>query len=223
MKSNIKIVAEPRETRGKNEARRLRAVGRIPAVVYGAGADATAVSVDPKQINKILYSNTGHNTIFTISLADAGEKPVMIVDWQHHPVKDVLLHVDLSYVDMSKKLIVKIPVHIHGEPKGVKQQGGLMEVVSREIEIECLPGDIPEEFTVDVTELLIGDQIRAEDIPLGDSLELKSTPSTVICHVVTMRAAAAEEEAEAGEGAEKAEGGEAGEAGGSEDKGDEKD
>ena len=202
MKRNITIVAEPREGRGKNEARRLRAGGRIPAVVYGAGSDATAVSVDPKMIDKILFSNTGHNTIFDLELDGEGAKPAMIVDWQHDPIKDRLLHVDLSRIDLKKKLMVKVPVHTQGDPKGVKQQGGLMEIVTREIEIECLPDDIPEHFTVDVTELLIGQNIRAADVTLGDSMALTSNPNTVICHVVALRAAETTETAEAAPEAE---------------------
>ena len=197
MKRDMTIVAEPRTGRGKNEARRLRAGGRIPAVVYGAGMDATAVSVDPKMIDKILYSNTGHNTIFNLELDGEGAKPAMIVDWQHDPLKDQLLHIDLARIDLKKKLMVKVPVHTQGDPKGVKQQGGLMEVVTREIEIECLPDDIPEHFTVDVTELLIGQNIRAADVPLGEDMELKSGPNTVICHVVALRVSETTEAAEA--------------------------
>ncbi|MCP5110576.1 MAG: 50S ribosomal protein L25 [bacterium] len=203
MKKDITIVAEPRAERGKNEARRLRAGGRIPAVVYGAGKDATAVSVDPKEIDKILYSSTGHNTIFNVEVDGLDTSPAMIVDWQHDPVKDNLLHIDLERIDLTRKLTAKVPVHLEGEAVGVKTQGGLMEVITREIEIECLPGDIPEHFTVDVSELMIGDNLRASVVSIGEGIELKSNPNTVLCHVVELRAAEeeAEEEAE-GEAAE---------------------
>ena len=205
MRKEITIVAEPRAGRGKNEARRLRAGGRIPAVVYGAGKDATAVSVNPKEIDRILFSSSGHNTIFEVEVDGQETAPAMIVDWQHDPVKDHLLHIDMERIDLTKKLTVKVPVHLEGEPKGVKTQGGLMEVVTREIEIECLPGNIPEHFTVNVHELLIGDNLRASAVELGEGIELKSGPNTVICHVVELRASEAEaeeaEEEEAAEGA----------------------
>ena len=197
MKKDITIVAEPRATRGKNEARRLRAGGRIPAVVYGAGKDATAVSVNPKEIDRLLYSGTGHNTIFNVEVEGQETSPAMIIDWQHDPVKDNLLHIDMERIDLTKKLTVRVPVHLEGEPKGVKTQGGLMEVVTREIEIECLPGNIPEHFTMDVGEMLIGDNLRASAVAMVEGIELKSNPNTVICHVVELRAAEAEEEAEA--------------------------
>jgi len=205
MKKDITIVAEPRAERGKNEARRLRARGRIPAVVYGAGKDATALSVDPKEIDRLLHSSTGHNTIFDLQVGDDGNTPAMIVDWQHDPIKDSLLHVDLARIDLTKKLTVRVPVHTVGDPKGVKQQGGLMEVVNREVEIECLPDRIPEHFTVNVTELMIGQNLRAADIPIDDDIELVSSPNAVICHVVELRtseAAEGEEAAEEGEAAE---------------------
>ena len=196
MKKDITVVAEPRAERGKNEARRLRVAGRIPAVVYGAGKDATAVSVSPKEIDKILYSGTGHNTIFNVDVDGQESTPAMIVDWQHDPVKDTLLHIDLERIDLTKRLRVRVPVHIEGESQGVKTQGGLMEVVTREIELECLPDNIPEHLAVDVTELLIGDNLRASDVAIGDKVELKSNPNAVICHVVELRAAEAEAEAE---------------------------
>lgn len=209
MKKKITIVAEPRAERGKNEARRLRVRGRIPAIAYGAGKDATALSVDPKEIDKLLYSSTGHNTIFDLQMEGEGTTPAMIVDWQHDPIKDSLLHVDMARIDLTKKLTVRVPVHTDGEPIGVKQQGGLMEVVHREVEIECLPNRIPENFTVNVRDLMIGQNLRAADIPIDDDIELKSPPTLVICHVVELRATETTEgeaEAEAAEGEATAEG-----------------
>ena len=203
MKKEITIVAEPRAERGKNVARRLRARGRIPAIVYGAGKDATALSVDPKVIDQILHSSTGHNTIISLQIDGEGKTPTMIVDWQHDPVKDKLLHIDLARIDLKKRLTVRVPVHTVGEPIGVKQQGGLMEIVTREVEIECLPNRIPERFTVDVRELMIGQNVRAADIPIDDDLELKSPPNAVICHVVELRVIETTTEA-AAEGAEAA-------------------
>lgn len=188
MKKDITIVAEPRQLRGKNEARRLRARGLAPAVVYGTGGAPVAVSVNPKDVNSILRSATGHNTIFNLTVQGGETSPVMIVDWQHHPVKDTVLHIDLKRIDLSKRIQVKVPVHVEGEPVGVKQQGGLLEVIAREIEVECLPDEIPESFTVNVSELAMGQNVRASAIPLAGSMQLVSPPEAVIAHVVALRA-----------------------------------
>ena len=132
--------------------------------------------------------NTGHNTIFNLSIQGGENTPVMIVDWQSDPVKENLLHVDLKRIDLTKRIAVKVRVHTTGEPKGVKLQGGLLEVITREVEIECLPDEIPESYTVDVTELMIGQNLRAGDIPLGGSVKLVSGPEQVVAHVVTLKA-----------------------------------
>ncbi|MEO8131363.1 MAG: 50S ribosomal protein L25 [Bryobacteraceae bacterium] len=193
MRKDITITAEPRETRGKNEARRLRVKGFSPAVVYGGEADPIAIAVNPKDVNSILRSASGHNTIFNVDI-QGSIAPVMVVDWQHDPIKGKLLHVDLKRIDLTKRIVVKVPVHTHGDPKGVKLQGGLHEVITREVEIECLPDDIPEGFTVDVTELSIGQSLRASEIPLSGSMTLLSPPDAVISHVVSMKAEAVVEE-----------------------------
>jgi large subunit ribosomal protein L25 len=200
MRKDITIGAEPRNERGKNEARRLRVAGRIPAVVYGAGKDAAAISLDPREVDRILYSGTGHNTIFNVSVGGQDAAPVMIVDWQHDPVKDNLLHVDLEWIDLSKKLTVKVPIHTEGEPIGVKQQGGLLEPVHREVEVECLPDDIPEAITVSVEHLSMGENLRAKELPLPERIELLSSPELVICHIIAIRGSDTETaEAEEGE------------------------
>ena len=188
MRKEITITAEPRDSRGKNEARRLRAKGSMPAVLYGGADGPAAVAVDPKEVSKILNSKTGHNTIFNLSVGNNGQTPVMIVDWQYDPIKESLLHVDLKRIDLSRRITVKVPVVTHGDPKGVKIQGGIHEVVTREIEIECLPSDIPDQFVVDVSELMIGQNIRAGDIPMSGSAKLISPPDAVISHVVSLRA-----------------------------------
>jgi len=197
MKKEITIVAEPRAGRGKNEARRLRVAGRIPAIVYGAGKEATAVAVDPKQIDQILYSDTGHNTIFSVAIEGQETLPAMVVAWQHDPVTDTVLHVDLGRIRLDKKLQVKVPVHTVGEADGVKTQGGLLEIVHREVSIECLPKDIPANIEVDIEHLLIGENLRAGQLPLPDGVDLLSRPETVICHVVELKAVV--EETEEGE------------------------
>jgi large subunit ribosomal protein L25 len=188
MRKEITVSAEPRESRGKNEARRLRVKGLAPAVLYGSDRAAVAVSVNPKDVNKILHSNTGHNTIFNLSVQGGEDTPVMIVDWQSDPVKDNLLHVDLKRIDLTKRNAFKVRVNTTGEPKGVKLQGGLLEVITREIEIECLPDEIPELYTVDVSELMIGQNLRAGDVALGGSIKLVSAPEQVIAHVVALKA-----------------------------------
>jgi large subunit ribosomal protein L25 len=188
MRKEITVAASPRSTRGKNEARRLRVKGLAPAVLYGSGGPAVAVAVSPKEVNRILHSNTGHNTIFNLSVEGGEDTPAMIVDWQNDPVRENLLHVDLKRIDLSKRIVVNVRVLTTGEPKGVKLQGGLLELITREIEIECLPDEIPEFYTVDVTELMIGQNLRSGDIPLSGSVKLLSAPEQVIAHVVTLKA-----------------------------------
>jgi large subunit ribosomal protein L25 len=160
----------------------------MPAVLYGGAGDATPLSVDPKELTRILNSKTGHNTIFNLNVTGRENAPVMIIDWQYDPIKDSLLHVDLKRIDLSKRITVKVPVVTHGDPKGVKIQGGIHEIVTREVEIECLPDDIPEQFTVSVSELLIGQSVRAADIPMSGSMKLLSPSDAVISHVVSLRA-----------------------------------
>lgn len=191
------ITAETRDSRGKNEARRLRAKGSMPAVLYGGADGPTPVAISPKELTRILHSRTGHNTIFNLSIAGGQDTPVMIVDWQFDPIKDSLLHADLKRIDLTQRITVMVPVVTQGEPKGVKIQGGIHEIVTREIEIECLPNDIPEQFAVEVSELLIGQNIRAGDIAMSQSMKLLSPPDAVISHVVALRA----EEAPAAEAA----------------------
>ena len=202
MRKEITVGAEVRQTRGKNEARRTRRRGLIPAVVYGSFQDPVAVAISPREIQQILRSSTGYNTIFDLAVSGGETTPVMIVDEQFDPVKGNLLHADLKRIDLSKRLRVSVPVTTHGEPRGVKQQGGLLEVVSRSVEIECIPDEIPEHFTVDVTELMIGQSKRASDVALSGSMKLVSAPDTVIAHVVALRAEEAPAAAEAAPAAE---------------------
>ncbi len=184
----IIVEATPREDRGKNAARRMRRGGQVPGVLYGGRGAAQAVAVNAKQLTSILRSETGRNAIFTVRLAGSEHK-AMLKDWQVDPVQGALLHVDLLRVAMDERIRVKVPVHTFGEPQGVKVQGGIFEMVTREVEIECLPGEIPEEFKVDVTELTIGKQLRAGDLPLdGKKMKLVTDPQRVLAHVVALRA-----------------------------------
>jgi large subunit ribosomal protein L25 len=188
LRKDITVTAEVRASRGKNEAHRTRRAGNIPAVVYGAYKDAVSVAVNPKEINKIIRSSTGLNTIFNLSIAGGESTPVMVVDQQLDPIKGTLLHADFKRIDLTKRIRVTVPVHTEGEAAGVKVQGGLLEVITRAIEIECLPDEIPEGFTVSVADLMIGQSKRASDVALAGSMKLVSSGDTVIAHVVALRA-----------------------------------
>jgi large subunit ribosomal protein L25 len=197
VRKDITVAAEVRASRGKNEARRTRRAGQIPAVVYGAFQDPVSIAVNPREILKIVRSNTGYNTIFTLAVHGGENTPVMVVDHQVDPVKNTLLHADFKRIDLTKRIRVSIPVSTEGEPAGVKVQGGLLEIITRAIEIECLPDDIPEHFIIDVRELMIGQSKRASDVPLSGSMKLTSAPETVIAHIVTLKVEAEPVAAEA--------------------------
>ena len=188
MRKDITVAAEARASRGKNEARRTRRAGQIPAVIYGAYREPVPIAVNPREILKIVHSSAGLNTIFNLAVQGGETTPVMVVDQQIDPVKGNLLHADFKRIDLSKRIRVHVPVLTAGEPAGVKAQGGLLEIVTRAIEIECLPDDIPERFTVDVAELMIGQSRRASDVALSASIKLLSSPEAVIAHVVALRA-----------------------------------
>src|SRR5437763_14697733 len=162
-----KIVVEgaPRSTRGKNEARRLRQTGKVPAVLYGGKGQSITLAVNAKQVNTILRSESGHNTLFQVDLGGKHE-PAILKDWLTDPVTGKLLHVDLLRVAMDVRMKVMVPVHTFGEPAGVKVQGGVFEVVTREVEVECLPSDIPAEFRLDVSALMLGQPLRGGELPL---------------------------------------------------------
>ena len=182
------VEAQPRpdSSRGKNEARRLRASGRVPGVVYGAKKNTVVVSVDPKQINRILTSESGHNTIFDLQL-DGEKTKAMIVDWQYEPIKGKLLHIDLKRIAMDEKIRVTVPIHCVGEAAGVKQQGGILDQVLREVEIECLPGDIPTHIDADVSELVFGTVLRVKDLPHGGSLKFITNEDQAVAHITSVK------------------------------------
>jgi large subunit ribosomal protein L25 len=193
MSSQVEVVeAQPRpdSSRGKNEARRLRASGRVPAVIYGAKKNTVAVSVDPKQINRILSSESGHNTIFDLHV-DGEKTKAMIVDWQYEPLKGKLLHLDLKRIAMDEKIRVMVPVHLVGEAAGVKQQGGILDQVLREVEIECLPGDIPSHIDADVSELVFGTVLRVSNLPHGGKLKFLTDEDQAIAHITSVKEEAA--------------------------------
>jgi large subunit ribosomal protein L25 len=189
------IVATPRAgTFNKNHARRVRVSGLIPAVVYGAGQEPVAVTVDPKVITKILYSDAGHNTIFDLTIEGHGATKGMIVDWQNEPLKGKLLHVDIKRIAMDKLMRVSVPVQLIGVPVGVKTGGGLLGQVLHEIELECLPSDIPSHIDIDVTNLEVGGAIHISDLPHPDKRKYLGDEHALVAHV-TMPRAEAEPEA----------------------------
>ncbi len=190
------VVATPREGRfNKNAARRVRVSGKIPAVVYGAGQASVAVTVDPRVITKILHSDSGHNTIFDLDVTGAGPAKAMIVDWQREPIKGALLHIDLKRIAMDKMMTVSVPIQLVGVPTGVKSQGGILEHVLREVEIECLPNDIPSHLDVDVSNLEINQSIYVSDLPHSGSIKFLGDEEATVAHVSVIREEVAEPEA----------------------------
>jgi large subunit ribosomal protein L25 len=183
------LKAEKRQGRGKNEARRLRASGRIPAVLYGAEkGTAVEIAVDPKNLLRILHSEAGVNTLIGLEL-DGGDTRVLVKEYQLDPIDHKLLHADFYQVAMDKTITVTVPVVLKGEPKGVKQQGGIVDFVHRDIEIEVLPADIPENITVEISELMLHEGVRVRDLQTeGAKWKATSDADMMIVHVVPMRA-----------------------------------
>jgi large subunit ribosomal protein L25 len=201
MDATLEVVK--RTGRGKNEARRLRASGRIPAVLYGTrkgkAAECVPVAVDPKAVLRILHSDSGANTLITLTL-DGTESRVMVKEYQVDPITHMLLHADFYELAMDRAITVTVPIAVKGEPKGVKQQGGLLDFVTREVQVQCLPTDIPEHIDIDVTELMLHQAIRLRDLPQSPKWKPLNDPDTMIVHVVLPKAeeaAAATPEAEA--------------------------
>ena len=180
------LEAKPRTPGTKNDARRVRREGKVPAVVYGAGKQALPVSVDPRQVARILHSETGHNTVFDLAI-DGERTKAMIVDWQYEPIKGALLHIDLKRIAMDQKLRVSVPIDLVGEAAGVKQQGGILEQIVREVEIECLPGDIPNAIELSVAELVFGVVLRVGDLPKSDKIKIVSDPDQPVAHIISIK------------------------------------
>jgi large subunit ribosomal protein L25 len=181
-----------REERGKNAANRLRASGRIPAVVYGTAKEGkapegVAVSVDPKAVLRILHSDSGANTLINLKL-DGSESRVMVKEYQLDPITHQLLHADFYQLAMDKAITVTVPVLVKGEPRGVKTQGGLLDFVTREIQVQCLPTDIPEHIDLDVTELMLNQSVRVRDLPQNPKWKAVTDGETMLVHIVMPKA-----------------------------------
>ena len=205
------LAAATRRTRGKNEARRLRRAGRLPAVVYGGTAlESQALEVDPRALMRIVRSEAGVNTLVDLQVDGGRSGQVLIKDIQHDPITDALLHVDFFRLAMDRAITVTVPVTLHGEAAGVKQQGGLLDFVTRDIQVECMPAEIPEHIDIDVRELMMGDGVRVRDVAEGKSWTPVSDLDTLLVHVTQSKTTAAEEEEE---GEPEAEGDDAGEPG----------
>jgi large subunit ribosomal protein L25 len=185
--------ATKRDTIGKNEARRTRRQGLVPGVLYGASSDgagkeSTAIAVNPKALLRILHSESGANTLISLKLAGVGDARVLVKEYQLDPVTHQLLHADFYRVAMDRMIQVTIPVIVKGEPKGVKQQGGVLEFIRREIEIECLPADIPEHVEIDVSELMLHQGIRVRDIATDPKWTAVSDADMMLVHVIMPKA-----------------------------------
>jgi len=180
------LEAQKREPGNKNAARRVRAAGKVPAVVYGAGKESSVIEVDPRQVLRILHSESGHNTIFDLAMGGDRVK-AMIVDWQFEPIKGKLLHVDLQRIAMDKKLTVTVPIILKGEAEGVKTQGGILEQLLREIEIECLPGDIPKSIEADISHLVFGVDLRVKDLARSDKLKFITDEDRMVAHMTSVK------------------------------------
>ena len=204
MSETIAVEVKPREETGKNANRRLRRDGQVPGVVYGLDKPPFLVSVSPKRLGEILHLETGRNTIFSLSLVGEDQtRSAMIKDLQRDPVSELVVHVDFIRLDLEKMLTVRIPVHLVGVPSGVKNEGGVVDFILRDVVVECLPKDIPEHVDVDVSELHINQNVAVSDIPVETGVRIIDEPESVIAVVVPPRA---EAEAVAVEGEGEAEG-----------------
>jgi large subunit ribosomal protein L25 len=187
------LEATVRDSRGKNEARRTRAAGRVPAVLYGGVGDkgqrdATAISVEPKALRKILHSEAGANTLISLKLAGGGDARVLVKDYLLDPITHQILHADFYRIAMDKVLRVTVQLTIKGEAPGVKQQGGILEFVHRQIEVECLPADIPEHIEVNVGELTLHQGVRVREIPANPKVKIVTEADTMLVHVIMPKA-----------------------------------
>jgi large subunit ribosomal protein L25 len=185
--AEISISAKARAERGKNAARRIRREGLIPAVVYGGKGDTLTVAVDPKSLQKVLRSEAGRNTILKLDIGGKGATNAILKNWQVDPIREHFLHADFYRIAMDVAIRVTVPIATKGEARGVKVDAGVLELVIREIEVECLPGDIPERMEVDVTDLGINDALRVSDIPAIEKVKVLSPADQVVVHVVSIK------------------------------------
>jgi large subunit ribosomal protein L25 len=185
--AEIVVSAKSRTDRGKNAARRLRRSGMVPAVVYGGKGDNVAVAVDPKALQKVLRSEAGRNAILKLDIAGHGASNAILKSWQVDPVKESILHADFYRIAMDVAIRVTVPIHTVGEARGVKVDAGILELILRAIQVECLPGDIPERIDVDVTDLGINQSLRVSDVNVPSKVKVLEAPDQVVVHVVAVK------------------------------------
>ena len=185
--AEIVISATNRADRGKNAARRLRRRGLVPGIVYGGKGENLAIAVDPKALQRVLRSEAGRNAILKLSIADHGSSNAILKNWQVDPVKESFLHADFYRIAMDVAIRVTVPIHVVGEARGVKVDAGILELVIREIEVECLPGDIPERIAVDVADLGINQSLRVSDVPIPAKVKVLQAADQVVVHVVAVK------------------------------------
>jgi large subunit ribosomal protein L25 len=189
--AEIVVSAKSRTDRGKNAAKRLRREGFVPGVVYGGKGENIAVAVDPKALQKVLRSEAGRNAILKLDIADSGATNAILKSWQVDPIKESFLHADFYRIAMDVAIRVTVPIHVTGEARGVKVDGGILEVIMREIEVECLPGDIPERIDIDVADLGLNGALRVSDLPPNAKIKVLEPPEQVVVHVVSVKEEAA--------------------------------
>jgi len=185
--AEIVISATNRADRGKNAARRLRRRGLVPGIVYGGKGENLAVAVDPKALQRVLRSEAGRNAILKLSIADHGSTNAILKNLQVDPVKESFLHADFYRIAMDVAIRVTVPIQVVGEARGVKVDAGILELVIREIEVECLPGDIPERIAVDVADLGINQSLRVSDVPIPAKVKVLQAADQVVVHVVAVK------------------------------------
>lgn len=195
MREQAVLQVEPRSETGKGASRRIRAAGMIPANVYGHGEEPTAVQADALQFKALISRISTENTLVDLKIGKERAKAVLIREIQRHPYRSEILHVDFFEITAGEKIRVAVPVHLQGNAIGVKN-GGILQVIRHELEVECLPRDIPASFEVDISEMTIGDSLHVRDIPTGDVAVLEDESLTV-CTVVAPKVVAVEEEEEA--------------------------
>lgn len=186
-RKEIIVRATRRDGRGKNDAGRTRREGLVPVTVYGGEGEAVAATVPLRELAAILRSDSGHNTIFTIDVEGVGASEVMFHDRQIDPVRGRLVHADLKRLVKGQKIEVTVPIHLEGEPIGVREQEGHLEQVIREIEIRCDPRNIPDAITLDVSNLNVHDVLHVSDIPADENIEILAQPDSVVATVGIVR------------------------------------
>lgn len=184
---SFNVKAKVRTELGTRASRRIRRAGLIPAVVYGSSKETISLLVNPKDLLAILNSETGHNSIFSLEIEGHGKQNVLIKDWRFEPVRSTLLHADFLRIAMDKPIQVTVSVRTVGEPEGVKLQGGILEIVLRDIEIECLPADIPDHIVVDVSKLVFGTNIRVSDLQVSSKIKILSEPQLTVAHITSVK------------------------------------